>query len=380
MEGQPNSNLTSLELRSEVTPTGQLRLSLEEQDVAPPGPDEVVVRVEAAPINPSDLGELLGPADVATLASEGTAERPVTTATVPDRFVRLAAARAGKSLAVGLEGAGVVVDAGANAQHLLGKVVSSGAGRMYTQYRKLQASDVVPFPEGVTPRQGASAYVNPLTTLGMVSTMRLEGHSALVHTAAASNLGQMLNKLCVADGIQVVNVVRSAEQEEILRAIGATYVVNSTEPDFRDQLTTAISETGATIAFDAVGGGPLGGQILAAMEAVLVANSPSLGSYGSPVHKQLYIYGRLDRSATTTPPSVGMAWGISGWLLPYHLTRIGPDETRSLRDRVARGITTIFASTYASEISLAEALEPDVIRRYHRAATGEKYLLRPHSD
>src|SRR5439155_2021713 len=225
-------SVTSLELRSEITPAGQLHLSLEEREVAAPGPDEVVVRVEAAPINPADLAELLGPADVATLSSAGTAERPVTTATVPDRLVPFAAARAGKSLAVGLEGAGVVVDAGANAQHLLGQVVSSGAGRMYTQYRELQASDVVPFPEGVTPQQGASAYVNPLTALGMVSTMRLEGHSALVHTAAASNLGQMLNKLCIADGVQVVNVVRSAEQEEILRAIGATYVVNSTNPDF----------------------------------------------------------------------------------------------------------------------------------------------------
>ncbi|MHB8690002.1 MAG: zinc-binding dehydrogenase [Solirubrobacteraceae bacterium] len=373
-------SVTSLELRSEITPAGQLRLSLEEREVAAPGPDEVVVRVEAAPINPADLAELLGPADVATLSSEGTAAQPVTTATVPDRLVPFTAGRAGKSLAVGLEGAGVVVDAGANAQHLLGKVVSSGAGRMYTQYRKLQASDIVPFPEGVTPQQGASAYVNPLTALGMVSTLRREGHSALVHTAAASNLGQMLNKLCIADGVQVVNVVRSAEQEEILRAIGATYVVNSTNPDFREQLKTAIGETGATIAFDAVGGGPLGGQILAAMEAGLVAKAPPRGPYGSPVHKQLYIYGRLDRSATATPPSVGMAWGIGGWLLPYHLTRIGPQGTRELRNRVAREITTTFASGYTSEISLAEALDPDLIRRCHRAATGEKYLLRPHSD
>jgi NADPH:quinone reductase len=379
MEGQPNS-ITSLELRSEITSIGQLRLSLEEHDVAPPGPDEVVVRVEAAPINPSDLGEMLGLADVATLTSDGTAERPVTIATVPDRLVPLAAGRAGKSLAVGLEGAGVVVEAGAHAQHLLGKVVSSGAGQMYTQFRKLHASDVVSFPDGVTPQEGASAYVNPLTALGMVSTMRLEGHSALVHTAAASNLGQMLNKLCIADGIQLVNVVRSLTQEDILRAIGATYVVNSTEPDFREHLTTAIIETGATLAFDAVGGGPLGGQILAAMEAALVVTSPSRGSYGSPVHKQLYIYGRLDRSATSTPPSLGMAWGIGGWLLPYHLARIGPEETQKLRKRVAREITTTFASGYTSEISLAEALDPEVIRRYYRVATGEKYLLRPHSD
>jgi NADPH:quinone reductase len=373
-------NLTSLELRSEITPAGQLRLSLEDRHVASPGPEEVVVRVEAAPINPADLAVWLGPADVATLNSEGTAEQPVTTATVPERLVPLVAARAGKSLAVGLEGAGVVVAAGADAQHLLGKVVSSGAGRMYTQYRTLAASDVFPFPEGVTPQQGASAYINPLTALGMVSTMRLEGHSALVHTAAASNLGQMLNKLCIADGVQLVNVIRSAEQEEILRTIGATHVVNSTDPDFREQLITAVSETGATLAFDAVGGGPLGGEILAAMEAALVAKSRSPGPYGSPVHKQLYIYGRLDRSATTMPLSVGMAWGIGGWLLPYHLTRIGPEETGKLRDRIAREITTTFASAYTSEVSLAEALDPEVIRRYHGVATGEKYLLRPHSD
>jgi NADPH:quinone reductase len=373
-------SVTSLELRSEITPAGQLRLSLEERQVAAPGPDEVVVRVEAAPINPADLAELLGPADAATLRSEATACRPVTIAEVSPRLLPFVAARVGKSLAVGLEGAGVVIDAGANAQHLLGKVVSAGAGRMYTQYRRLPASEVAPFPDGVTAVQGASAYVNPLTALGMLSTMRREGHSALVHTAAASNLGQMLNKLCIADGVQVVNVVRSAEQEEILRAIGAAYVLNSTSPDFREQLKAAISKTGATLAFDAVGGGPLGGQILAAMEAALVAKSPSRGPYGSSAHKQLYIYGRLDRSATTTPPSVGMAWGMGGWLLPYHLTRIGPEETRRLRDRVAREITTTFASAYTSEISLAQALDPEVIRRYFRVATGEKYLLRPHSD
>jgi len=373
-------SITSLELRSEVTPAGQHRLSLDEREVKAPGPDDVVVRVEAAPINPADMAELLGSADVSTLRREATTDRPVTTAELPPRLVPLAAGRVGKSLAVGLEGAGVVVDAGANARHLLDKVVSAGAGRMYTQYRRLPASEVAPFPRGVTAEQGASAYVNPLTALGMLSTMRAEGHSALVHTAAASNLGQMLNKLCIADGVQVVNVVRSAEQEEMLRAIGATYVVNSTDPDFREQLTTAIGEIGATLAFDAVGGGPLAGQILAAMEAALVAKSPPRGPYGSPVHTQLYIYGRLDRSATTTPPSVGMAWGMGGWLLPYYLTRIGPEETRRLRDRVAHEITTTFASAYTGEISLAEVLDLEVIRRCHRAATGEKYLLKPHSD
>src|SRR5258708_23328971 len=268
-------SISSKELRSEITPAGQLRLSLEEREAAPPGPDDVGVRAEEARINRPDMSELLGPADVATLMSEATDDRPVTTAEVPPRLLPITAGRIGKSLAVGLEGAGVVIDAGANAQQLLGKVVSAGAGRMYTQYRRLPASEVAPFPAGVTAEQGASAYVNPLTALGMLSTMRREGHSALVHTAAASNLGQMLNKLCIADGVQVVNVVRSAEQEEILRAIGATHVVHSTHPDFRAQLNTAISETGARLAFDAVGGGTLGGQILAAMKAVLFPASPT---------------------------------------------------------------------------------------------------------
>ncbi|MFL6089124.1 MAG: zinc-binding dehydrogenase [Aeromicrobium sp.] len=368
---------TSLELRSEITSGGELRLTLDEREVTDPGPDEVLVRVEATPLNPSDLNQLLGPADLDSLASNGTSERPVTTATVPEHLLAMTAGRADQPLTLGVEGAGTVVAAGANGQHLLGKVVSAAPGQMYTQYRKLPVSDVFPFPEGVTPQQGASSFVNPLTALGMVSTMRLEGHSALVHTAAASNLGQMLNKVCIADGIGLVNVVRSAEQEDILRSIGATHIVNSTDPDFVQRLTSAISDTGATLAFDAVGGGGLGGQILAAMEASLLAKNPVPGPYGSPVRKQLYIYGRLDRSATTLPISVGMAWSAGGWLLPYHLFRIGAEETQKLRTRVADEITTTFASSYTSELTFAEALDPDAIRGFGRMATGEKYLLRP---
>ncbi len=368
---------TSLELRSEITSAGELRLSLEERSVDDPGPDEVVVRVEATPLNPSDLNQLLGPADVETLAASGSGDRPVTTAAIPEHLRAMTAARVDQSLTLGVEGAGTVVAAGVSAQDLLGTVVSAGAGQMYTQYRKLAASDVFPFPDGVTPQQGASSFVNPLTALGMVSTMRLEKHSALVHTAAASNLGQMLNKLCIADGIELVNVVRSAEQEEILREIGASHIVNSTDPDFVKELTAAIGETGATLAFDAVGGGGLGGQILAAMEASLLAKNPVPGPYGSPVRKQLYIYGRLDRSATALPISVGMAWSAGGWLLPYHLYRIGPEETQKLRARVADEITTTFASSYTSELTFAEALDPATIRRFGRMATGEKYLLRP---
>ena len=373
-------NITTQELRSLITPEGELRLTLEDVDVRAPGPDEVVIRVDAAPLNPSDVGELLGPADVATLNTSGPAGRPVTTAKIPPQFAARTATRMGKSMSIGNEGAGVVIAAGEHARHLVGRVVGALAGRMFTRYRKLKVNDVLVFPEGVSPRQAAAAFVNPLTALGMLSTMRLEGHTALVHTAAASSLGQMLNKLCLADGVQLVNVVRSAEQDKVLNAIGAKHIVNSTAPDFREQLIAAVKTTGATLAFDAVGGGPLAGQILAAMEEALVADAPAADQYGSRTHKQVYTYGRLDLAPTTIPPSVGMAWGIGGWLLFSHLARIGQEATQKLRERVANEITTTFASSYTREISLTEALDPDIIRVYRRAKTGEKYLLVPSNE
>jgi len=373
-------NITTQELRSLITPEGELRLTLDDVDIPAPGPDEVVIRVDAAPLNPSDVGELLGPADVTTLNTSGPAGRPVTTAKIPPQFAARTATRMGKSMAIGNEGAGVVIAAGEHAQHLVGKVVGAIAKRMFTRYRKLKVDDVLVFPEGVSSKQAASAFVNPLTALGMLSTMRLEGHSALVHTAAASNLGQMLNRLCIADGVQLVNVVRNPEQEKVLKTIGAKHIVNSTAPDFREQLTAAIKTTGATLAFDAVGGGPLAGQVLAAMEEALVADAPAADQYGSRTHKQVYAYGRLDLAPTTIPPTVGMAWGVGGWLLFSHLARIGQEATQKLRERVANEITTTFASSYTREISLAEALDPDIIRGYQRAKTGEKYLLVPSSD
>jgi NADPH2:quinone reductase len=371
---------TTQELRSLITPEGELRLTLEDAPVAAPGPDDVVVRVEAAPLNPSDLGTLLGPVDVATLTTGTSAGRPATTAKILPQMASRVAARAGKSMPVGNEGAGVVVDAGASAKHLVGRVVAAMGGAMYTRLRKLRAGDVLPMPAGVTPRQAASAFVNPLTALGMLSTMRQEGHKALVHTAAASSLGQMLNRLCIADGVELVNIVRSAEQVAMLKGIGAKYVLDSTSPDFRAELVAAVAETGATLGFDAIGGGALAGQILAAMEAALVAKAPPTGPYGSPVHKQVYVYGRLDLSPTTVAPNVGMAWGIGGWLLFLYLARIGAEAAQKLRERVASEITTTFATEYTREISLAEALDPDTIRAYQRKATGEKYLIVPSKD
>lgn len=371
------NDLAGLELRSLVTPEGELVLSLEDVPVAGPAADEVVVRIEAAPINPSDLGLLLGPADVTAIRLEGTAERPVVRAPIPEKAMPAMAPRLGQSMPVGNEAAGTVIRAGPDARALLGRTVAVLGGAMYTRYRTLRATACVPLPEGTPARAGASAFVNPLTALGFVETMRMEGHSALVHTAAASNLGQMLNRLCLADGVPLVNVVRSQAQADILRAIGATHIVDSTASDFRERLTDAIAETGATLGFDATGGGPLAGQILAAMEAAQVRKMTEYSRYGSFTHKQVYVYGMLDPRPLEIGKNLGLAWGLGGWLLTPFLMKAGPETQARLRTRVAENLTTIFASHYTAEISLEEALQPEVIRAYARRATGEKYLLNP---
>ena len=372
---------SALQLRSLIKEDGLLELSLTRVDVSAPKADQVVVRIEATPINPSDLGLLFGPADMTTAKASGTAEEPVITAEVPPGLMASAAARVGQSMPVGNEGAGVVVAAGDSeaAQALLGKTVAAIGGAMYSQFRKLHVSQCLPLPEGTTPEEGASCFVNPLTALGMVETMRREGHSALVHTAAASNLGQMLNKVCQADGIELVNIVRKPEQEEILRGIGAKHVVNSNSSSFMDDLKAALSTTGATLAFDATGGGDLAGQILTAMERALMAGGEFSG-YGSSTHKQLYIYGGLDRSPTTLRRAYGMAWGIGGWLLTPFLQKVGTEEAAKLQQRVAREVKTTFASTYSRTVSLAEVLTIDAIRTYGKQSTGTKFLIDPNRD
>jgi len=370
-------SLESLQLRSRVTSDGKLVLSLEPVSYGDPGPDEIIVAVEASPLNPSDLGLLLGPADLSTLRASGSAERPVVEADIPPHRLPAMTARLDQSMPVGNEGAGVVVAAGTNAQGLMGKRVTMLGGAMYATHRLIRAADVMVLPEGATSAEGASCFVNPLTALGMVETMRREGHTALVHTAAASNLGQMLNKICLKDGVPLVNIVRSAEQAKILRDIGARHVVDSTSETFQAELTDAIAETGATIAFDAIGGGKLANQILVAMEAAINRRGGEYSRYGSAIHKQVYIYGGLELTPTTLDRSIGMAWGVGGWLLTYFLIKIGPVEAQKLRDRVMAELKTTFASHYTDEITLAEALQPDVIRRYNRKATGEKFLITP---
>ncbi|HEX7820555.1 MAG TPA: zinc-binding dehydrogenase [Sphingobium sp.] len=362
-----------LELRSLVTADGVLRLSLDPVEIGEPGPDELVVRVEATPINPSDLGLLLGPADLATLRREGEA----LVADVPQARLAALSARLGTAMPVGNEGAGTVVQAGADVQHLLGQRVGMLGGAMYATYRRIAAQACIPLPDGASAADGASLFVNPLTALSMVEVLRREGHTALIHTAAASNLGQMLVRLCLADGIELVNIVRSPAQVALLRGIGARHVVDSSAADFAEALTAAVTQTGATLAFDAVGGGSLANTILHAMEAAANDKAPGYSRYGSATYKQVYIYGGLDTGPTLIDRGFGLSWGVGGFLLTPFLAGIGAEAAQGLRDRVARDLTTIFASRYSRTISLADALDPHVAADYARRATGEKMLIDP---
>jgi len=369
----------ALQLRSLIRANGELELSLHDEPIPEPQAHEVVIRVEASPMNPSDLGLLFGAADMGTAKVSGTPGRPVVTATVPERAMPAMAGRLDQSMPVGNEGAGVVVKAGSSpaAQALLGKTVAAIGGAMYSQYRAVAAAQCLELPAGTAPSEGASCFVNPLTSLGMVETMRREGHKALVHTAAASNLGQMLNKICQKDGIDLVNIVRKPEQEALLRGIGAKYVCNASSPTFLEDLTQALVETGATLAFDATGGGKLAGQILGCMEAALNRTAKEYSRYGSTTHKQVYIYGGLDRSPTEFVRNFGMAWGMGGWLLFPFLQKLGDEGTQRLRARVVAELKTTFASHYTREVSLFEALQLDAIGVYGKQATGEKFLLNP---
>ncbi|GFG67948.1 NADH oxidoreductase [Mycobacterium kubicae] len=371
---------SALELRSLVTSEGVLELSLHEVPVPAPGANEVLVRVEASPINPSDLGLLIAGANMTTATVAGPPERPVVTAPLGKDALKALSARLDKSLPVGNEGAGTVVAAGSSsaAQALVGKKVAIAAGAMYAQYRVVDAAACLVLPEGATAKDGASSFVNPLTALGMTETMRREGHSALVHTAAASNLGQMLVKLCRVDGIPLVNIVRKSDQEELLKSLGAEYVCNSTSPSFAADLVEALKATSATLAFDATGGGTLASQILNGMEEAANSAASEYSRYGSSVHKQVYIYGALDTGPTVLNRNFGMAWGVGGWLLTPFLKSAGAETITRLRARVAAELTTTFASRYTREVSLAGMLQPDAFLAYVKRATGEKFLVTPH--
>jgi NADPH:quinone reductase-like Zn-dependent oxidoreductase len=372
---------TALELRSTLTDDGVVTMGIRSADVADPAEDQVVVRVEAAPINPSDLGMMLagGDAGAARAAGDGTHDAvavPVTEAAVAAQRARL-----GKPMPVGNEGGGVVVAAGSSpaAQALLGKTVGFLSGNAYAQYRTLHVSQCLSMADGTDPADAAAAFVNPLTALGMVETMRSEGHTALIHTVGASNLGLMLNRICIDDGVGLVNIVRKPEHVEQLRSLGAEHVVDSSADSFLDDLTDALRATGATIAFDAIGGGDLASILLSRMEKVAAEQAGEFSRYGSDTHKQVYIYGGLDRGPTTLRRDFGMSWGLGGWLLTPFLTKIGEEAADRLRQRVADEITTTFASTYGTRLSLVDAVDPDHVKRYARMASGDKALVTPHA-
>ena len=374
-----SDNTPSLQLRSLVRSEGELELSLVRVPVPIPAENEVVIRIEATPINPSDIGLLFGAADLATATYTANADGPVVTARIPEGSMKSLQARLNQSMPVGNEGAGTVIAAGTStaAQALLGKTVAALGGAMYAHSRCVPVDQCLLLPEDASAADGASSFVNPLTALGMVETMHREGHTALVHTAAASNLGQMLNRICQNEQIGLVNIVRSQEQEDLLRKNGAKYVCNSSTDDFIETLTDALSATGATIAFDAIGGGRLAGQILSAMEVAANRSAKEYSRYGSTTFKQVYIYGGLDMRPTEIVRDFGMTWGMGGWLLFPFLQKIGPERVGELKRRVAAELKTTFTSRYTKVVSLQEALQEETIGAYAKRSTGEKYLINP---
>ena len=372
----------SKEIRSKVTNEGNIEISIANVEKPIPSADEVLIKVEAAPINPSDLGLLLSfAADLSSINKSGSGNETVTTMKIHPALMGAMKPRLDESMQVGNEGAGVVVDAGENVKDMIGRTVGLAGGAMYSQYRCVPAANCLVMNEGTISSEAASSFVNPLTALSFIETMKLENHTAIVHTAAASNLGQMLVKICKDDGVPLVNIVRKAEHVELLKSLGAEHVCNTSDENFMDDLVSALVITGATLGFDATGGGNNGelpGQILSAMEIAANKTAKEYSRYGSDTYKQVYIYGGLDQSPTILKRSYGMSWGLGGWLLTPMIGRIGMEKFQQMRERVAKEIKTTFASSYAQEISFEEMLEPDIIKSYAKQATGKKYLVNPH--
>ncbi|MDB9997803.1 zinc-binding dehydrogenase [bacterium] len=375
------SDQTSKEIRSKVTSEGNIEISIATVAKPIPSDDEVLIRVEAAPINPSDLGLLLSfGADLTSINVTGTGDETVTSMKIHPGLMGAMKPRLDESMQVGNEGSGVIVDAGVNAKDLIGKTVGLAGGSMYSQYRCVPAASCLVMNDGTSSSEAASSFVNPLTALAFIETMKMENHTAIVHTAAASNLGQMLVKICKADSVPLVNIVRKQEQVDILKNIGAEHICNTSDPDFMETLVIALIATGATLGFDATGGGNSGelpGQILAAMEIAANKTAKEYSRYGSDTYKQVYIYGGLDQSPTILKRAFGMSWGLGGWLLTPMIGKIGMERFGQMRQRVAKEITTTFASTYVQEVSFEEMLQPEIIKSYAKQATGKKYLVTP---
>ncbi len=374
-------NKHSKEIRSTVTGDGNVEISIAKVDIPTPADDEVLIEIYAAPINPSDLALLTTfGGDVSNIKISGSGDNTVASMSVHPAVMRSMKSRVGQSMPVGNEGAGVVVDAGINAKSLIGKTVGLAGGAMYSQYKCAPAVNCLVMGDGIAPSEAASSFVNPMTALSFVETMKMENHSAIVHTAAASNLGQMLVKVCKSENIPLVNIVRKEEQVDILKNIGAKYICNTNESDFMESLVGALTETGATLGFDATGGGnngELAGQILAAMEVAANNASGEYSRYGSETYKQVYIYGGLDPSPTILKRSYGMSWGLGGWLLTPMLGKIGMEKFQEMRARISKEIKTTFASEYSQEISFEEMLQPEIINSYVKQKTGSKFLVNP---
>lgn len=367
------------QLISLVTEDGRSILSIEPCELPELQDHEVVVQMEAVPINPSDLGLLTAAANMDTVRSETVDGNPALVADVESAMQPFFAGRAGKKLAAGNEGAGTVVAAGSSdaAQALMGKVVTIVGGEMYRTHRVMPAMMCVPLPEGAAAREGASLFVNPMTVQGFLNTMRAEGHEGLVHTAAASNLGQMLAKICVKEGVPLVAIVRSDAQKKILTDIGLTHVIDSTKDSFMPDLIAALAETGATLGFDAIGGGKMASYILTAMEKAAAVRGAEFSVYGSTVNKQVYIYGRLDTGETILGGGLGLYWGVGGWLLTPHLEKVGGERMMEMRMYSVEERNGIFNSEYTSEISLMDMINPEIAKGYDKKATGEKVLVNP---
>ena len=353
---------------------GKLTVEVVETEFPEPTGNQVLVQMEAAPINPSDLAILTSSADLAN--AEYSAGKFV--ADMPEPFFSAQKGRHGQRLPVGNEGAGVVVAAGEQAQGLVGQRVACVPGNAYSQYCIADAGMCLPLGD-ISSEDGASAFVNPMTALGFVETARMENQGAILHLAAASNLGQMLVKICKEDGLPLVNIVRKQEQVDLLKGLGAEHVVNSSDGDFMDQLRGAIDATDAYCGFDPIGGGSNVDACFKAMEQVAAGKMSEFSRYGSTQQKKMYIYGRLDLGPTMLTPAYGFGWTLSGWLLTPFLQVAGLETMMRMRQRVLDGMTTTFASAYKAKVNLEEMLTRDAVMDYRQMKTGEKYLVTPHA-
>ena len=361
---------TGKQLTTQLDADGTLTLQLNDKTWDEPKAGQVLVKVEATPINPSDLGLLFASAD--TENAEYSPGKVV--ARMPDNATRAMKARHGMAMPAGNEAAGTVVAAGAGAEALMGKRVACVPGSAYASYAYADAAMCMPVEASAA--QAASSFVNPMTALGFVETMKLEGFTGIIHAAAASNLGQMLVKICAADGIPLVNIVRNDIQVKLLKDLGAVHVLNMTDPDFMKQLIDAIAETKAMLAFDPIGGGTLAGQILTAMEAA-ASRGAAFSRYGSSEAKKVYIYGALDLGPTILNRAFGLTWDLAGWLLTPFMAKAGMEIVGRMRARVAKDLTTTFASYYKAEVSLEGMLTKAAVSEYNARRTGEKYLVVP---